>query len=364
MTAPRYATLASKLLVRHDAAAGPGPSPDARTEAIARVASVLSAKGRRRRTARWAAVCAAALAATVAVADGAQHLRGRGLFVATSQAPASARSVQIVAHPLGGGASVVVSGSPAPLADGRQLADGSRLVTPAGGRATLAFSTGTRVMLGEATDVTVNGDAAMQVLRLGAGWVGLQVAKVGPGQRFLVDTGDAEVEVRGTQFQVSLVRPDPQCGRGTPTRVSVSEGVVTVRQGGAEVRVAAGEQWPAGCDRTTGPVGIQARGAGAAAPVRAAGQGSGSSLADQNDIFAQALEAKRQGDAHAALAAFDRFLAKYPSGPLAENAWVERLRLVRLLAPSRAPVAAEQYIATYPHGFARAEAEAIVAGTL
>lgn len=362
MSAPRYAQCASALLVRHGGPAPSGPSPDARAEAVERLAAALSARGRRRRLVRRVAVWAAVAAAVATLGEAQQHLGKRSLLSA-ARTVSPAPAVQIVAHPLGDGASVVVSGSPAPLADGRQLGDGSRLVTPPGGRATLAFSTGTSVMLGEGTDLTVNGDATLQALRLGTGWVALHVATLRVGQRFLVATSDTEVEVRGTQFRVSLVVPDPACGGGTPTRVSVSEGIVTVRRGGVEAHVAAGQEWPAGCDRVQGASGIDARGSRIASQPRAIGAVPGSSLADQNDIFAEAFDAKRQGDLRGALAVFDRFLARYPAGPLTESAWVERLRLLHAITPTRAVAAAEQYIAAYPNGFARAEAEAIVAGT-
>ena len=59
---------------------------------------------------------------------------------------------QIVAHPVGGASSVVVSGAQGPLDDGRLLAPGSRVVTPANGRAMLSFSTGSSVLLREGTD--------------------------------------------------------------------------------------------------------------------------------------------------------------------------------------------------------------------
>jgi hypothetical protein len=62
------------------------------------------------------------------------------------------------------------------------------------------------------------------------------------------------------------------------------------------------------------------------------------------------------------MTAFNRLLAKYPACPLAEGAAVERMRLLRTTAPNRAMVLAQQYLARYPTGFARAEAEAIVSG--
>jgi len=358
MSAPRYAWLAGRLFVHEGEAEGAPPSLEERGRAIQALAGALSQRARRRKVGRWVSGCAAAVAVVAATAGATRHVLRRDVPVAAASFPA--RSVQIVAHPLGDGASVVVSGAPAPLADGRQLAEGSHLVTPTNGQATLAFSTGTSVMLGEGTDLTINGDGAMQQLRLAGGWVSLHVAKLATGQRFLVDTSDSEVEVRGTEFRVSLAAPDPACGGGTPTRVSVTEGVVTVRHGGVESRVAAGEQWPAGCVEAATKV--TSGWTGSASPRTVSGAAVGSTLAERNDLWEQLVTAKQQGNVTLALGTCDRFLARYPSGPLSEDARVEHMRLLRTVSPSRAAAAARQYIAAYPNGFAHGEAEAIVAG--
>jgi ferric-dicitrate binding protein FerR (iron transport regulator) len=359
MSAPRYAWLASRLFVRESEWEGPPPSPEERAEAIHAVAAALSERARGRKIARWASGCAAAVAMVAATAGVTRHVLRRDVPVAAASFPS--HGVQIVAHPMGDGASVAVSGAPAaPLADGRQLAEGSHLVTPPGGQATLAFSTGTSVTLGEGTDLTINGDSSMQQLRLGGGWIKLHVAKLSAGQRFLVDTADSEVEVRGTQFRVGIEKADPACGGGTPTRVLVTEGVVTVRHDGVESRVGAGEQWPAGCADATGR---PASSWTASSVLKAASPSGGSTLAERNDLWEQVVTAKQQNNLSLALTLCDRFLGKYPTGPLSEDARVEHMRLLRATAPTRAVAAARQYIASYPNGFAHSEAEAIVAGS-
>jgi hypothetical protein len=358
MTAPRYARLASQLFVREREMPDAAPTADARAQAIAAVAAALSARRRARRTARWAA--AATAAAAIVAATGAAHwVTHRTAKVAVGGE--TAHGIQIVAQSVGGGASVVVSGAEGPLAEGRTIPEGSRLVTPADGRATLAFSTGTSVTLGEGTELTVGGEGSKQLLHLGAGWVDLHVAKLGPNARFIVDTSDAEVEVRGTRFRVSIAHPDAACGRGTPTRVAVTEGVVVVRQGGVEARVGAGEEWPPGCAK---PASAPANASSGGAATGSAGGGTvvGSALSEENRLYAKALGAKNHGDARGAVAAFDRFLSKYPASPNAEDAMVERMRLLRSIAPTRAVSAAHQYLGAYPTGNARDEAEGIVAG--
>jgi hypothetical protein len=84
-------------------------------------------------------------------------------------------------------------------------------------------------------------------------------------------------------------------------------------------------------------------------------------LAEQNDRFAEAIAAKRSGNASLAVVRFERFLATYPQSALAESAAVERMKLLAAADPARGAAAARQYLARYPAGFARAEAEAIVA---
>jgi hypothetical protein len=266
--------------------------------------------------------------------------------------------VQIVAKAVSGATSVLSSGARAPLTDESTVALGSRLVTPAHGQATLAFSTGTNVVLGEGSDMSLGGDGVHQLLRLSAGSIDLHVAKLTAEQRFVVGTSDAEVEVRGTRFHVSIVRPDSSCGEGTPTRVSVTEGVVIVRHGGVEDRIVAGDVWPRDCGRSTGS-GAAGDGVPAmASPIRA--QGPVSTLAEQNDLMALAFAAKNGGDARAAVAGFERLLEKYPSSSMAHEARLEIMRLLASVSPSQGAAAARLYLAAYPKGTARDEAERII----
>ena len=192
------------------------------------------------------------------------------------------------------------------------------------------------------------------------GSIELHIAKLAPDHRFIVGTPDSEVEVRGTRFTVGVVPADPGCGAGVRTRVAVTEGVVVARRhSGIEDRIAVGEQWPSGCIHAAADApGMTIKQAAGVAAVVA--PSTGSSLADQNDLFAVAAAAKRRGDARGALAALDRFLALYPASPLAESASVERMRVRQPLRSPRAPASARDYHARSPHGFAHGEAEAIV----
>jgi ferric-dicitrate binding protein FerR (iron transport regulator) len=358
VSGPRYAFLARRLLVRRDVAA-PAVAPDARERAssIAAIERAIEVAGRRRRLQR-VATGAAAAAAVVACALGSAR------FVAqraeTTRTAAANGPVQIVAHPMAGGASLMGPEGQAPLVEGRALASGSRIVTPPNGRATLSFSTGTTASLGEGADLSIEEQGGSQTLRLAGGSVDLHVAKLSAGQRFVVDTMDTEVEVRGTRFRVELADPSPSCGNGVATRVAVTEGVVVVRHAGVESRVDAGESWPKGCAAPTGAPTAGTPGAWAGAGRYAKGAKAASDLASQNDLFADGTKAWHRGDAQGALAAFDQLLSKYPNGPVAETAWVERIRVLRAVAPERAAASAREYLARYPSGSARPEAEALL----
>jgi hypothetical protein len=69
-----------------------------------------------------------------------------------------------------------------------------------------------------------------------SGRVAFEVTHLAPGQRFRVLTGDGEVEVRGTRFEVEA-RDD------TLWAVTVSDGKVDVRVGGRTLRLQAGDAW-------------------------------------------------------------------------------------------------------------------------
>jgi len=63
------------------------------------------------------------------------------------------------------------------------------------------------------------------------------VAKLKPGERFVVATPDAEVEVKGTRFELVVDGETSRCEPVLRTRLTVQEGVVAVRHEGREVRI-------------------------------------------------------------------------------------------------------------------------------
>jgi hypothetical protein len=275
------------------------------------------------------------------------------------------------------------------LSNGQVLAEGDRVLLPRDSEASIVLSTGTHLHLEGGADLTLVEARSTQRLHLAAGSMHLDVAKLRAGERFLVRTGDAEIEVRGTSFQVvAAASIDPSCEDRTTTRVTVREGIVSVRAGASEARVGAGEAWPRGCGaapalpaatETSSPPPVQQapsatipaprapRSTGSAVHNGAASATSATSASDlaaQNDALAAAVAAKRSGDTETALAGFDRFLSTYPRSPLTETVVVERMKLLATTHPARGLQAARDYLARYPHGFARADAETILEGGL
>ncbi len=232
----------------------------------------------------------------------------------------------------GGAAAVVLvalgflatnSWTPAPLArleGGAALQAGSVVSASAGRSVGLSLLTGTRVRLtdGGRLDLAELGVRQRFVLQSGRFWA--KVAPLAAGQRFLVVTPDAEVEVRGTVFEVGVVPPRPECD-GAATEVRVLEGRVTVRRNGRQWQIPAGQGWPGDCrppaspavpavpalpERPTEPPVRRPLRPAAPRPapkqvVRApemvedAGPAV-STLAEQNQLFAAAMDARRRGD--------------------------------------------------------------------
>lgn len=384
MTIPRYARLVGRVLAR---AAQPGPLPPpsaaARADAIAAIEAALVKQGVRRRALR-AVLAGLGIAAAVGLFSTGPVLQPPPATRAAHRSHAAQMNVaaqpEVVVHALGQG--VRIDGAQAVAADGAALLPGARVVALPHGHAMLAFASGSKVTVEEGGEVTMIAEGASQVLGLGAGALRADVARLASGERFVVRTVDAEVEVHGTSFRVATVPADAACGAGTRTRVEVYEGVVTVRSAGVEARVPAGEHWPQGCAREPAPLlgsSATAREAriepsarvlpsAAAAPHAAVAEAQtvaggatfASDLAEQNDTFAAATAARRAGQLSSAVTRLEALLARYPHSPLAEDATAERMKLLRGLDAARAREAARGYLARYPRGFARAEAQAIL----
>jgi hypothetical protein len=233
------------------------------------------------------------------------------------------------------------------------------------------LSTGTKLVVEERAELGILEQGASQVFALGKGALRAEVAKLREGERFIVRTPDAEVEVRGTVFRLARVAGAAACPGGMTTILSVYEGLVVVRAGDREDRVAAGQDWKAACSGPETPIeereisSQRAERPRATPSARAAPESAATSanrgLQAINDLFADAMDAKRRGDNQHALAVLGRLEVQYPSSHLAESATVERMKILASMDPTAARAVAERYLEHYPDGFARDVAESIVA---
>jgi hypothetical protein len=325
------------------------------------VLALRTRKRRRLRHLRLGGLVAAAAAAAVAVgAVGAARHRMQGPAMQATARPETVSAV--IDDSVSGGVLVLSNGRTRPVFDGMPLETGDHVLALLDGHATIALATGTRLAVEGGADVAMLTRGPTQVFALAAGSVRADVAKLSPGERFVIRTTDAEVEVRGTSFRVTTGSPDRACGNGTTTRVVVYEGVVTVRAGGVQAAVHPGETWPSGCvapSAAAEPSSAPQANTGMAT-ARARPAAATSELAAQNDLFDEAMLAKRRGDLRAAVASFDRLLSRYPGCPFAESAEVERMKLLAASDRARAEDAAREYLHRHPHGFGRADAEALI----
>jgi ferric-dicitrate binding protein FerR (iron transport regulator) len=364
MNTPRYAAAAAKLLKQGLPVAPKAEGDEAR--GVATIERAMHARTRRRRLVMLGSTLAAAAAILLI---GAQLTRWR-----TPSAVAAA-PVAIAVTPSGKGAALARSQGEQQLTARVPVESGQRIETPADGGAALQFSTGTSLTLAGRTSFQVDSQGATQRFSLQQGELVAHVAKLTPAQRFIVDTPDAEVEVRGTRFHLRVVEHPEACGGGTRTRLEVSEGVVEVRVASqSAVSITAGEIWPVDCAgngnvtalsnapaqgaaQATSPMPKHEAHSATAAPVTEAERAS--ALTAQNDLFAEGVARGRQGDTGGALRAYQELMSRFPGSALAENAMVERMRL--LATTAQGATEARRYLARYPHGFAVGEAKKLSA---
>jgi hypothetical protein len=296
-------------------------------------------------------------------------LSGRSSVARSVVVEALPRSAEAVVEAVVGEAYVFHGEQSRAVVEGAPVGAGDRLVVQRGGRVAFVLPTGTRVAIDEGSDFAVVTEGTTQLFRLAAGSIRADVHKLAQGERFVVGTRDGEIEVRGTSFRLSDVPSVPACGNGTTTRLSVYEGVVAVRVGAVEARVAAGESWPPDCggppSSATAPS-SEGSPLAESAPARSllvpvpSNEASRTLLAEQNDMYARAIAKRESGDFDGAVGAFDHLIAKYPASPLAENAFAERMKILASANPPRALQAAREYLTKYPQGYAREDANTIL----
>jgi ferric-dicitrate binding protein FerR (iron transport regulator) len=197
------------------------------------------------------------------------------------------------------------------------------------------------------------------------GALDLQVDPLEPGQRFIVATDDAEVEVRGTVFHV-------EAHEGALASVSVTEGKVAVRHRDQTTLLLPGEAWPpssappSALPPAPGPasppvaaLGRRARpGAarGGHAPDTDAGFGGGASSAPEESgrseasrAFADGMSLIEHGEDAAAAEKLEAFRAAHPRDPRAEDAaFLAIVSLQRAGRTAEAKAAAARFLDRYP----------------
>jgi ferric-dicitrate binding protein FerR (iron transport regulator) len=312
----KYAAAAARLLEPSTSEPTAWPAElGERKQAVQAVEAALRQSARRRARRRWMAGAAAAAAAAAVVV-------GAVFFGAT------------------GADSVTVR-----VENGGLLEAGSLVEADPDREVRLSLSTGSLLHLRAGGRLALGAVGKSQRLTLRAGRLWARVSPLAPGHRFVVATADAEVEVHGTSFEVAVVPARADCD-GAATEVRVFEGVVRVKRSGRQWRIAAGERWPADCRPAAQPApqpGHTSR-ALPAAPPRARARTSpnagpprviatapepapSSTLAEQNDLFAAAMDARRRGDLEETRRRLDEMLARFPFGALAESARAERAKL-------------------------------------
>ena len=201
------------------------------------------------------------------------------------------------------------------------------------------------------------------VVTLLDGGVTFSVRHLAPGERFLVKTSDAEVEVRGTMFRVEAADERIQ-------RVSVAEGKVEVRFRGSVYPLSAGELWSRPIESaplapsaspivassvsvtvaTRRPIEVHPATSAKAAPENSAGE------------LAEGVGLMRRDDYGAAADRLDTFSKGHPDDDRSEDAaFLVIVAMQRAGRRAEAITAARRYIARYPSAYRREEAEAVIA---
>lgn len=322
-----------------------GEARELRGRVLARI-DALQREGRTaRRARRWAALSMAGAAAATALVATAVWSRGH----------ASPRAAEVVA--LEGQSEIAHAGTERPLVDPGRAALGpsDELRTGPRSRAGAVLATGASVDVGPGSRLRFVGPTDPAHLRdrvdLLAGKIDVQVPKLRDGDELRIVTDDATVVVHGTRFSVERTPAGP--GHVARTRVAVVEGRVAVLTLQGERMLSAGADWASAPVDELPPEPAPSAGPGRNPTPPSDGA---SSLKSENSALADAMRLIRENLDAQALARLDELLARYPSSPLAENARVERLRVLQRLGSPRLRHEAERYLADYPNGSARDDA--------
>jgi TolA-binding protein len=329
-----------------------------------RVRALAEENGRSFRTRAVLLACAAAVVAFVSGAfwfgDGTQARSG------VVESPVAALRVDGPVSIVHDGQSHAVDDTTLP-----RLTSADTLRTETGASAHAVLASGAVVTVQASSSVRFQahrkGTDGTEDLALEKGTILLKVPKLGSHRHLSIHTPDAVVTVRGTEFSVTVRERDGHA----ITDVKVVEGSVWVESKGREVTLEKGSDWSSEAEpsasRAENESPVAPEPPGISVPATPVAHGSNanrdeptSTLGAENDQYQRGVSAARLGDDRKAVGAFDTFLQRYPSSPLAQSAEVERFRaLKRLGRVDDAARRAKQYLTAFPGGFARDEAQTL-----
>jgi hypothetical protein len=198
-------------------------------------------------------------------------------------------------------------------------------------------------------------DGAIDRVRLQDGSLSLEVRHRRPGERFLVELPDGELEVRGTRFEVNVE------ARVT-AHVRVFEGRVALRRTGeAELVLGAGESWVR--PKAIAPT-ASSEPSSKPATARATPTVAPPTVAPPTDLhaYADAMALYRAGRFEQAARSFRAFVAAHPDEPEAEDAaFLEAAALAQAGRGDAAGLVAEQFLERHPSSFHARDAAILVA---
>lgn len=251
------------------------------------------------------------------------------------------------------------------VTSGEELRAGDTLETRAGASVAFGLSSGD-VRLGSTARLGfVSTSSAERRLRVAMGAVEVDLPKKLPrGQALILETPDAQVRVVGTAFRIQV---DVDAAGKPATEVSVRRGTVWVSQNGVRrATLGAGSKWRSPSETPVAAVPVERREPTRVVTSTPAQRSARApevqgTLAEENRLYEAALASRNAGDDRRAADGFAQLLARYPRSVLVEQSLAERFRaLDRAGQVSLAVATARRYLAAYPEGFARADAERIV----
>lgn len=233
-------------------------------------------------------------------------------------------------------------------------------------------------------------DAGLETVALTSGELDVRVRSLASGERFVVKTGDAEIDVKGTSFHVAAED-------GKIRSVTVDEGSVEVRYAGFTAIIPSGGSWRANGDAPTGALpaaSAPAASASGAAPVaalptpvaaveprapRAPSQVAlvvppkpapepeptnvtppKRELSAASRAFADAMDALARGDNELAADRFQGFAKTYASDPRSDEAeYLRAIALQRAGHDGDARAQSKRYLEARPQGAHRADAKVL-----